>query len=272
MSITAIMPTMRGALTLLAVLALTPPAVRAQDAAPKPPRRSAWSIVRPLLEGAASGTGLAFAYINAGGEGGLMSDATAFNAALAAGIGGALAVYAGSTGLRADAPDRPRLRLALGLASGADQDVSLAVRVPVRGRLSLEAAALVRNATWERSAEETRCAPIIGCFTSTFVVDHRYEQSVAGLVRAAYRLPAVGAVTPVLSAGAGPMATHLDREGVPAARFDDTLVDVGLGFEVGRVSRWTIEVDARGPVRRGMDGARTGSELSLRVGRAFGYR
>lgn len=269
----AISHIVRGAPCLLAaVLTLAPPTARAQDVTPKPARRSPWRVVRPLLEGAASGTGLAFAYINSGGEGWLVSDATAFNAALAAGIGGALGVYAASGGLAATAPDQPRLRLAVGLASGADHDVSLAVRVPVRGRLSLEAAALVRNATSERFAEETRCVPIVGCFTATFLVDHRYEQSIAGLVRAAYRLPALGAVTPVLSAGAGPMATHVDREGVPAIRYDDLLMDGGLALELGRVSRWTIEADLRGPVRRGVDGARTGPELALRVGRAFGYR
>ncbi|GLC28388.1 hypothetical protein [Roseisolibacter agri] len=270
MSITHIV---RGAPALIAaVLALAPGATHAQDAAPRPTRRSAWSIVRPLLEGAASGTGLAAAYISSGGEGWLVSDATAFNAALAAGIGGALGVWAGSGGLAADAPDRPRLRVAAGLASGADHDVSLAIRVPVRGRLSLEAAALVRNATSERFAEETRCGGFFGCVTATYLVDHRYEQSIAGLVRAAYRLPAMGAVTPVLSAGGGPMVTHVDREGVPAARHDGMLMDVGLALELGRVSRWTIEADARGPVRRGLDAARTGPELSLRLGRAFGYR
>ncbi len=270
MSITSIV---RGVPCLLAAaLALAPGAVRAQGAAPKPARRSAWSVVRPLLEGAASGTGLAFAYIDSGGEGWLVSDATAFNAALVAGVGGALGAWAASGRLGADAPDRPRLRVAVGLASGADHDVSLAVRVPVRGRLSLEAAALVRNATSERFAEETRCGGFFGCVTGTFLVDHRYEQSIAGLVRAAYRLPALGATTPVLSAGAGPMATHVDRAGVPAVRFDDVLASAGLALELGRVSRWTIEADARGPVRRGLDGARTGPELSLRVGRAFGYR
>ena len=160
--------------------------------------------------------------------------------------------------------------MAVGLASGADHDVSLALRAPVRGRLALEALALVRNANRERVARETRCG-FFGCAEGTYVVDHRYEQSLAGLLRAAYRVPLSPRLTSVVTVGAGPMATHVDAEGVPATRRDDLLLDVGVGLERGRVSRWTVEANVRGPVPRAT-GARTGPELAVRVGRAFGYR
>ena len=229
-------------LLLLTLAAERAPAQPAQAPAP-PPRRSAWRVVRPLLEGAAGGTALAAGYIGSGDSGWLVSDATAFNAALATGITAAL---------------------------GADHDVSLALRAPVRGRLALEALALVRNANRERVARETRCG-FFGCTEGTYVVDHRYEQSLAGLLRAAYRVPLSPRLTSVVTVGAGPMATHVDAEGVPATRRDDLLLDVGVGLERGRVSRWTVEANVRGPVPRAT-GARTGPELAVRVGRAFGYR
>ena len=258
-----------ASMTLLLLMTLAATRAPAQPPAP-PPRRSAWSVVRPLLEGAAGGTGLAAAYISSGDSGWLVPDATAFNAALAAGITAAFGAYVASARLGADAPDRPRLRVAVGLASGADHDVSLALRAPVHGRLALEAAALVRNATRERVAQETRCG-FFGCVEGTYLVDHRYEQSLAGLLRAAYRVPLSPRLTSVVTVGAGPMATHVDAEGVPATRRDDLLLDVGVGLERGRVSRWTVEANVRGPVPRAT-GARTGPELAVRVGRAFGYR
>ena len=258
----------------LALLTLTAARAQAQASggAPAPEHeRGPWSVVRPVLEGAVAGLGLAAAYVSGESEGWLMRDENAVRAGLAAGVASALAVYAASARVRPDAANRPRLRLALGGSSEGGREYSLAIRTPVWRRFELEGMALVRNADWSRSARESRCSPI-GCFDGTYVVDHRYRQTVAGLARVAYSLPSLYNVTPVLSAGAGAMESNIEQANGPTERRSDVLGDIGLGLELGRVSRWTAEVTARGPVLSGGAGRGTGPEIAVRLGRAFGYR
>ena len=265
-------PTSRLAV-LLPALALLGVDAAAQGSASAPARRRGpLSVVRPVLEGALGGAVLATGYVSSGGDGGwLMRDENAVRAGVAAGVVAALGVYAASTSFAAGAEDRPRLRVSVGGTSEQASDYALGVRVPVRGRLSLEGAVLVRNTSAERFEEQTRCGGFFGCVTANYLVDHRYEQSIAGLVRAAYRLSSGRRLTPVLTLGAGSARTHVATAAVADARRSDPIVEGGLGLEYGRVSRWTLDAAARGPVSRGRSGAR-GPELSLRVGRAFGYR
>ena len=265
----------RRTLAVVALLATTHGLATAQssDGARAPERaRGRWSVVRPLLEGALAGLGLGAAYVSDESEGWLMRDENAVRAGLATGIASALAVYAVSGRLRPDAADRPRLRIALGGSSESAREYTLAIRAPVARRLELEAMMLVRNADWERSERQTRCGSFVGCIDGTYIVDHRYRQTLAGLARAAYNLPSAGDLTPVLSVGAGPMVSHVEQAGVPSARHRGVLGDLGLGLELGRVSRWTLEVGARGPVLSGGAARGTGPEVAVRVGRAFGYR
>jgi hypothetical protein len=263
-------PTLR---LLLPALALLGADVLAQDPSAPARRRGPLSVVRPVLEGALGGAVLAFGYVNSGGDGGwLMRDESAVRAGVGAGVVAALGVWAASLRVPDGAAERPRLQVAVGGSSEGAQDVSLGVRAPVRGRLSLEGAVLIRNTSAERVEEQTRCGGFFGCVTADYLVDWRHEQSIAGLVRAQYRLPSAGRLTPVLSLGAGRAWTHLATTAVADARRDDALVEGGLGLAYGRVSRWTLDAAARGPVSRGRTGATRGPELSLRVGRAFGYR
>ena len=260
----------RRELLLLALLAATSGRAAAQDTTAAR-RRGPGSLVRPVLEGAASGAGLAMAYVGGGNSGWLMRDENAVRAALATGVAGALAVYAASTRLAAGAADRPRLRVALGASSGAEGDFSLGLRAPVYRRFALEGLVLVRNASSDRVETQTRCSSILGCSTGSYVVDERREQSVAALVRGAASIPAGSGLTAVLTAGAGPMASRLDATREASRRRDDVLAVAGFGLEFGRVSRWTFEVEARGPVPA-WPGDETRPELAVRLGRAFGYR
>jgi hypothetical protein len=234
-------------------------------------RRGPGSLVRPVLEGAASGAGLAMAYVAGSGTGWLMRDESAVRAAVATGVAGALAAYVASTRLAPGAPDRPRLRVALGAGSEAEGEFSLGLRAPVYRRFALEGLVLVRNASSARAETQTRCSSILGCSTGTYVVDERREQSVAALVRGAASIPAGSALTAVLTAGVGPMASRLDATQGDSRRRNDVLASAGVGLEFGRVSRWTFEAEARGPVPT-WRGDETGPEFAVRVGRAFGYR
>jgi hypothetical protein len=263
----------RRALLLLALTALLAATGRHADAQDTTGvrRRAAGDLVRPVLEGAVSGAGLAMAYVAGGNSGWLVRDENAVRAALATGVAGALAVYAASTRLAPGAPDRPRLRIAVGASSQAEREVALGLRAPVYRRFALEGLVLVRNASADRTETQTRCSSILGCSTGTYVVDERREQSVAALVRGAASIPAGGALTAVLTAGVGPMASRLDATQEPSRRRDDVLATVGVGLEFGRVSRWTFEFEGRGPVPT-WRGDATSPEFAVRVGRAFGYR
>ncbi|MDF1504901.1 hypothetical protein [Roseisolibacter sp. H3M3-2] len=140
----------------------------------------------------------------------------------------------------------------------------------MRGPLALEAAALVRNASTRRLGEETRCGGFFGCVTGTYVQDYRYEQTMAVLGRAAWRLATGRRLTPVLTLGAGPARSRVETMDGGVARRSDVLAEGALAVEFGRVSRLTAEAAARGPVSRGA--TVRGPELALRLGRAFGYR
>jgi hypothetical protein len=265
--------------TLPVLLLALPGAAHAQgapDSEPPAPRpaaaRGVASVIRPLLEGAASGVALGAAYVAPGAGHWLVSDNRALQLGIGAGTVGALAAFAASTGLSPDAPDRPRLRLAVGTTPRAAREVTLALRAPVRGRIALEGMLLVRSADWERTGQETRCSAILGCQTGTYVLDHRYQQDVAALARVAYRLPTVQRLTPVLTAGVGRMASHVDAKGQAPVRRDGALLDAGVGLELGRISRWTVEGGVRGPIPKRSDPTRREPELVVRVGRAFGYR
>ena len=263
---------MRSALLLL-LLAATTERVEAQDTTAAR-RRGPGSLVRPVLEGALGGAGLATAYVAGGNSGWLMRDENAVRIALATGVAGALAAYAASTRLAPDAPDRPRLRAAFGVGSQAESEYSLGLRAPVFRRVALDGLLLVRNASSERTETQTRCGIILGCRTGAYVVAERREQSVAALVRGVVSIPAGDALTAVLTAGAGPMASRLDASAgssVSGGRRDDVLASAGVGLEFGRVSRWTVEFEARGPVPT-WRGDETSPEFAVRLGRAFGYR
>ncbi len=260
----------RRELLLLALLAATTGRAAAQDTTVAR-RRGPGSLVRPVLEGAASGAGLAMAYVSGGNSGWLMRDENAVRAGIATGVVGALAAYVASTRLAPGAPDRPRLRIALGASSQAEGEFSLGLRAPVYRRFGLEGLVLVRNASSSRAETQTRCSSILGCSTGTYVVDERREQSVAALARGVVSIPAGSALTAVLTAGAGPMASRLDVTPGAGRRRNDVLGSAGLGLEFGRVSRWTFEFEARGPVPT-WRGDETGPEFAVRVGRAFGYR
>lgn len=260
---------MRSSLLPL-LLAATTARVDAQDTTAAR-RRGPGSLVRPVLEGALAGAGLATAYVSGGNSGWLMRDENAVRAALATGVACALAVYVASTRLAPDAADRPRLRAALGVGSESEGEFSLGLRAPVSRRFALDGLLLVRSASSERTETQTRCAIILGCRTGPYVVDERREQSVAALVRGALSVPSGRGLTAVLTAGAGPMASRLDATHESSRRRDDVLASAGVALEFGRVSRWTFELDARGPVPT-WRGDETGPEFAVRVGRAFGYR
>ena len=259
---------MRSSLLLL-LLAATTARVNAQDTTAR--RRGPGSLVRPVLEGALGGAGLATAYVAGGNSGWLIRDENAVRVALATGVAGALAVYVASTRLAPDATDRPRLRAAFGVGSQAEGEYSLGLRAPVFRRVALDGLLLVRSASSARTETQTRCGIILGCRTGAYVVAERREQSVAALVRGALSIPAGDAVTAVLTAGAGPMASRLDETPGASRRRDDVLASAGVGLEFGRVSRWTVEFEARGPVPT-WRGDETSPEFAVRVGRAFGYR
>lgn len=261
---------MRLLLALLLAAAAAP--LTAQDSVRAVPKRTPFGAVRPLLEGALAGVVVASAYTAPSGTGWLMRDENAARAAVLGGAGAALLAWATSGVLRPDAPDRPRLRLAVGAASEAEYDASLALRVPLRRRLAVEGGFLVRNESLQQSRQETRCSSILGCTTGTYLVHERYEQSVGWLARAAYEVPAGGALRVVLTVGGGRLATHLEATDRPPVRRDDTIAEAGVGLEHGRVARWTAEAVVRGAVPTGRELGTRGPEVAVRLGRAFGYR
>ncbi len=253
---------------VFACCALFPETSSAQEAR----RNEGKGLIRPTLEGLAAGLGLAFAYINHSGEGWPIADGAALPLALAAGVGTAFAVRGASSGLEPTEGRRPRLRVAAGVGSGMNWDYSLGYRTPVRERGELEAMVLVFGDSWERIETQTRCDPLIGCFTGEFLTDYRYRQSFAVLGRGAFALHASPTSRSALAIGAGPTLANVELQGRPPSRRTALLVDGALAVEFGGKSRWTAEAGLR--VVAPSPDAETGhyrGGWSVRVGRALGY-
>ena len=208
-------------------------------------QRGRWSTLRTAGEGTLAGLGLGFALVNPSPEDWPVADPAAVTAAVAAGVVAAFATRGASRGLDPASTRRPRLRMAVGAGAGPDWDYSLAYRAPLGGRWDLEGAIQAGSEEWQRIVTETRCNSFFGCITGDFLVDHRYRQSIAAALRGAYHLRAGDRASTVLTLGAGPMISHHEAEGHPATRHTSLGLDAGVGVDVGRRSRWTVEVQAR---------------------------
>ena len=223
-----------------------------------------------LLWGGVSGLGLAAAYINPRGEGWLVSDEAALPLGIITGLGSALIASFGAGGVEPSISRRPRLRAAAGTGVGFDLDYSVGVRYPVGPNFEIDAAVLIVSNSWERSETQTRCGPVIGCITGTFLTEYSSEQSVTALVRGVRRLSPNPEWNPSVYLGAGPGFVHVETE-VGTEESTALVLDLGLGLERGRRYRWTAETGTRLVPLGSLDQARLDDpSWYLRLGLAWG--
>jgi hypothetical protein len=223
-----------------------------------------------LLWGGVSGLGLAAAYINPRGEGWLVSDEAALPLGIITGLGSALITSFAADDVEPSISRRPRLRVTVGTGVGLDLDYSVGVRYPVGPDFEIDAAVLIVSNSWERYVTETRCGPVIGCITGTFLTEYAWEQSVTALVRGVRRLGANPKWNPTVSVGAGPSSIHVETE---AGTQESTalVLDFGLGMERGRRYRWTAETGTRLVPLGSLDEVRLDNPTwYLRLGLAWG--
>jgi hypothetical protein len=253
---------------IVACLALGSPA--AAQTAPDAGTPTAGRFATAVYGGLA-GLGLAVAYIAPDGEGWLVSDEMALPVAGLTGLVVGLLAPGISPPAGTDGPGR--VVVTAGAGRGMDWDYSLSYRVPVRPRLAVEGALLVMSESWERIATETRCGMIIGCITGDFVVDHRYRQNVAALMRGHYRWRPGSSWDPALVLGAGPVLAHAETADTPeGARTAGFLLDAGVTVGRGARARWHAETGYRQIVAGDMAGTghMSGPYLRLGVGLATG--
>ncbi len=223
-----------------------------------------------LLWGGVSGLGLAVAYINPRGEGWLISDEAALPVGIITGLGSALIASFAAGEVEPSISRRPRLRVSAGTGVGLDLDYSVGVRYPVGPDFEIDAAVLIVSNSWERYETETRCGPVIGCITGTFLTEYAWEQSVTALVTGVRRLGATPKWNPRVSLGVGPGLTHVETQ---AGTEESTalVLDLGLGIERGRRYRWTAETGTRLVPLGSLDQVRLDDPTwYLRVGLAWG--
>ncbi len=204
------------------------------------------------------------------GEGWLVSDGAALPIGIITGLGSALIASFGADGVEPSIGRRPRLRATAGTGVGFDLDYSVGVRYPVGPNFEIDAAVLIVSNSWERSETQTRCGPIIGCITGTFLTEYASEQSVTAMVRAVRRLSSNSRWNPTVSLGAGPGVVHIETE---AGTQESTalVLDLGLGLERGRRYRWTAETGARLVPLGSLDEVRLDDpSWYLRLGLAWG--
>ena len=197
-----------------------------------------------VLSGGVAGAGLALAYVIPPAEGWLVSDEAAFPIGVAAGLAAALTVRVAARNADPSAARSPRLRVDAGAGGKFDLDCSLGYRQPLGDRSELDAAILISSDTWERHEVETRCDPILGCITGTFLTAYSYQQSVTVLVRGIRHLAATSAWSPTIFVGAGPTVMRSESQD-RSSRHTGLTLDGGLGVERGRRYRWTAVIGVR---------------------------
>ena len=251
----------RPFLSAIAAIALLAPDFAGAQASDN--RRA--SGLRTFIRGVVGGGGLAMAYISPQGEGWPVSDETALPLFTATGLATAFVVRGMSSRLDPDETHRPQFRMALGRSEKTKTDYSLALRAPISERFDVQGAVFLASNDWEKVARETRCDIFIGCFTANFVVDAKYQQSMAAIVSAVYSFRRGSDFSNTISLGAGPVMTKIEDHDEVRIMRSGALAELMLGLELGGQSRWTIDAGARVITGAGHDKP----VIQLRVGRAY---
>jgi hypothetical protein len=218
-------------------------------------------VLVPLVLGGAGGLGLAVALVQPNVGVSPYGDAGTTIISTATGL--ALALVANAT-KHTRFPGR--MRVTVGSSTTHFWEYSLAYRASVAPQFALEAAVLVANDSYEDTRQQTQCG-FFGCLTGNYLVDYRYEQMGAAVMRAVYEPSPTAAWRPSISIGGGP--SHA------VAEFHDAIVEerTGAVFDamVSIQPSWLIlELG----VRAGTVDTRSANEtaLYLNLGFALGRR